>query len=249
MHSWSFNLQQAHSSTAIVKVNTIAKTQDVGSAVYLGNKRFLSAYHVIEDADSLTIVKNKKSYFAKVVSVSIKDDLAIIESAAPATRVISSIKHLVPGEKIYTLSGDGILFQGYIAKVFKNEVVLDQVVSPGVSGGGVFNQKGELIGIVSRSDIEHGLTYITRITAVPLAKERFVKKSAIDHGSKNYSYDYCNDPKTLQTWKSIIADEDINTQGLHALFLGLCEKVKRKEMTTEEANYFFIKMKKQLFGV
>lgn len=246
---FAFDINSAHSSTAAIKVETIADTQDTGTIVYLGKDRFLSAYHVIENAKSIHIPLKNKRYPAQVIAVSIKHDLALLKANIPQMKPVKQSLKVGVGEKVYILSGSGVLLQGHVAKVSANEVLLDKAVPFGTSGGGVFNQNNELIGIISRSDIAQGVTYMTPLSALTDTKERFERKPSIDHNSKHYDYSHCSDPQTLRTWKSVTKDGDTDTQGLHALFLGLCEKVKRREMTTEEANYFFLKIKKQLIGI
>lgn len=245
----SFDLKTAQLSTVEVRVNTIANTYDTGSAVYLGNNRYLSAYHVIEDAHTLNLVVHNKTHRGKIKQVSAGHDLAVIESNIQGVKPVKISDRLRAGEPIYVLSSKGLLLQGHVAKITYNEAILSMIVPTGTSGGGVFNQNNELLGIISRSDISQGLTYMTRITALPQVKDRFENKPSIDRNSKHYDYGYCTDPQTLKTWKNVTKEGDVNMHGLHALFLGLCEKVKRHEMTTEEANFFFLKTKKELFGI
>lgn len=245
----SFDLKTAQLNTVEVKVKTIANTYDTGSAVYLGNNRYLSAYHVIEDAHSLNLVVHNKTHRGTIKQVSARHDLALIESNIQGVKPVKTTDRLRAGEPIYVLSSKGLLLQGHVAKITHNEAILSMNVPPGTSGGGVFNQKNELLGIISRSDIAQGLTYMTSITALSQVKDRFMNKPSIDRNSKHYEYGYCTDPQTLKTWKNVTKEGDLNMHGLHALFLGLCEKVKRHEMTTEEANFFFLKTKKELFGI
>ena len=79
--------------------------------------------------------------------------------------------------------------------------------------------------------------------------EEFTYQETLDMKSNNYDYSYCTTDETLNSWKKIIKSGNIKTHTLHAIFLGLCEKVKRKDMTTEEADYIFFENRKRLFGI
>jgi len=117
---------------------------------------------------------------------------------------------------------------------------LDYSVPFGVSGAGVFNEHSELIGIISRSGVNLPITYAAPITAFDKVQDAFIYKKPLSTDSDNYDVSYCTEKKTLETWKKISQSTDLRMlQELHAIFLGLCAKVGRHDITTDEANYLF----------
>ena len=114
------------------------------------------------------------------------------------------------------------------------------------SGGGLFNAKGELLGIISRTSINEGISYAVSVNKFDRIKKKFTHQKAIDYNSNNYDYSHCTNKSTIENWKNLIRSDSIEVHELHAIFLGLCEKVKREEITTEIANYLFLKHRNNL---
>ncbi len=127
-----------------------------------------------------------------------------------------------------------------------NDIVINFTVPKGMSGGGLFNAKGELLGIISRSSINEGISYAVSVNKFDRIKEKFTHQKALDYSSNNYNYSYCTNKSTIENWENLIKSDTIEIHELHAIFLGLCEKVKRKEITTEIANYLFLKHRDNL---
>ncbi|MDK2791619.1 MAG: hypothetical protein PWQ25_482 [Deferribacteres bacterium] len=59
---------------------------------------------------------------------------------------------------------------------------------------------------------------------------------------------YCNDKETLQEYEDLIKKypDDMNVQTLHALWLGLCIKTGRGDITINQGNEIFDKYRKQI---
>lgn len=140
-----------------------------------------------------------------------------------------------------------MLLKGIISKKNKNSIVLNYKVPHGNSGGGVFNKDGKLIAIISRSSINEGITYATTVDRLNKITEDFNYQKVINLKSNNYDYSYCTTKETLNTWTNLAKSDDIKMHTLHAIFLGLCEKVKRKDLTTEKADYIYLENRKRLF--
>lgn len=243
------NLQSNRDRLFHLEIETIANEIAHGSAVALGKDgRLVTAYHVIEHASSIKAVDSMgMEYIANVEKVSLEHDLAYLK-IKPNNKELTNISTNQPkwSEEVYTLDGKGTLLKGIVSRHDKNDIVVNFEVPKGMSGGGLFNSLGELLGVVSRTSINQGITYIAPIGKFDLITEKFTQKSAIDHSSNNYDYSYCAEESTLQSWKNLTKTDSIEVHELHALFLGLCEKVKRKEITTEVADYLFFKQRDEL---
>ena len=140
-----------------------------GSGVILSEDgRILTCAHVVDGATSITVqLSDDTEYPATVIGSDSSSDVAVLKIDAtgltPAT--IGDSNALAVGETVVavgnpmgTLSGsvtDGIVSAvNRAVEVEGNEMNLiqtDAAISPGNSGGGLFNGKGELIGIVNAS--------------------------------------------------------------------------------------------------
>ncbi len=145
-----------------------------GSATYVGNGLFVTAYHVVDGADHIFVTDSltKTTYPCSVVAVSQEDDIAILRTPFPV---------LTPKAKIApsgVRSGDRVTGWGYgqsyandkppyKRRGFKGSVgsrgkihssatdncySFDSPAIPGDSGGGVFNSRGELVGPLFGTD-------------------------------------------------------------------------------------------------
>ncbi len=246
------NFKLSKSQLFHLEVTTIANETSLGSAVALdGEGKLVTAYHVIDDAVSIKAVDSDgREFIASIGKVSQKDDLAYLYIKTQ-DNAFAEISKNDPkwSENIYALSGDGVLLKGIISKQESyNNIVINFEVPRGMSGGGLFNQKGELLGIISHTSVNQGISYATSVKKLDHITEKFTQQKAIDFNTNNYNYSYCTDKSTIQTWEKLIKADTIEVHELHALFLGLCEKVKRKDITTEVADYLFLKHRDNLIN-
>lgn len=173
-------------------------TEGAGSGVvYSEDGYILTNNHVIEGASTINVTMNNgKTYEASLVAADSQSDIAVLKIDATGLTPVSfgdsdalSVGDLavVIGNPLGTLAGtatDGIV------SGLEREITLDgksmtliQVsasVNPGNSGGGVFDQYGNLIGLVvaksSGSDVE-GLGF-----AIPSNTVKSVVESLISNG-------------------------------------------------------------------
>ena len=173
-------------------------TEGAGSGVvYSEDGYILTNNHVIEGASTINVTMNDgKTYEASLVAADSQSDIAVLKIDATGLTPVSfgdsdslSVGELavVIGNPLGTLAGtatDGIV------SGLEREITLDgksmtliQVsasVNPGNSGGGVFDQYGNLIGLVvaksSGSDVE-GLGF-----AIPSNTVKSVVESLISNG-------------------------------------------------------------------
>ena len=170
-----------------------------GSGVVITSDGYIATNnHVIEDASNITVrMKNGDIYKADLVSADAESDLALIkvspkESLTPV--VFADSDSLKVGQQVIcignplgTLGGtvtSGIIsaldrvltIEGNKMKLFQT----DAAINPGNSGGGIFNMKGELVGIVDAksvgTDVE-GLGY-----AIPSSTAKKVLGELLEYG-------------------------------------------------------------------
>ncbi len=125
----------------------------------------MTNHHVINDADKIEVIHNKRTYIAKVIGTDPSTDLALLKVEAnnlPAVKVVSATTVNVgdwvlavgnPFNLTSTVTSGIVSAKGRDIGVLKGQFPLesfiqtDAAINPGNSGGALVNLKGELIGI------------------------------------------------------------------------------------------------------
>lgn len=172
--------------------------QASGSGVIVTTDGYIvTCNHVVSDATSIKVILNDESeYDATVVGTDERNDLAVIKINAsglvPATLGDSDM--LTVGEDVVaignplgelrgTATGGMVSALGRAVNVENTDMTLiqhDAAVSPGSSGGGLFNSSGSLIGIVNAkasSDNAEGIGF-----AIPVNDVKGIISDLIEHG-------------------------------------------------------------------
>ncbi len=167
-----------------------------GSGVIISSDGYiLTCAHVVDGASNITVTINDKDYTATLVGEDTTSDIAVIKIDAdgltPAT--VGNSDSLKVGQNVMavgnplgelggTVTGGmisalnrSVTIQGSSSANTMSLIQMDASVSPGNSGGGLFNMNGELVGIVnaksSSSDAE-GLGFAIPINdAIKVAQE------------------------------------------------------------------------------
>jgi serine protease Do len=202
--------------------------------------------HVIESAEQIQVLYNKKQYEAELIGTDPSTDLAVLkikESNLPAITLGSS-KNLVVGEWVIAVGNPFSLSStvtvGVVsAKGRKINIVddrfpiesfiqTDAAINPGNSGGALVNKSGELVGIntaiLSRTGSYTGYAFAVPIDIVKKSVEDLIKygtpQKAIFGGSV-VEHDYSNARKfrlneNVKEFKGIIV-EKIDRTGAAAI--------------------------------
>ena len=167
-----------------------------GSGVIISSDGYiLTCAHVVDGASTITVTINDKDYTATLVGEDTTSDIAVIKIDAdgltPAT--VGNSDGLKVGQSVMAVGNPlgelgGTVTGGMISALNRSVTIqgsnstntmsliqMDASVSPGNSGGGLFNMNGELVGIVnaksSSSDAE-GLGFAIPINdAIKVAQE------------------------------------------------------------------------------
>ena len=167
-----------------------------GSGVIISSDGYiLTCAHVVDGASNITVTINDKDYTATLVGEDTTSDIAVIKIDAdgltPAT--VGNSDSLKVGQSVMAVGNPlgelgGTVTGGMISALNRSVTIqgsssvntmsliqMDASVSPGNSGGGLFNMNGELVGIVnaksSSSDAE-GLGFAIPINdAIKVAQE------------------------------------------------------------------------------
>jgi S1-C subfamily serine protease len=193
--------------------------------------------HVIESAEKIEVLWNKKSYEAELVGTDPSTDLAVLkikETGLPAIALGSS-KALAVGEWVVAvgnpLSLSSTVTVGIVsAKGRRINIVddkfpiesfiqTDAAINPGNSGGALVNKNGELIGIntaiVSRTGSYTGYAFAVPIDIAKKVVEDLIKYGVAQKaifGGEIVEYDYQNAqkfgmPTNVKEFKGVLLGE------------------------------------------
>lgn len=160
----SFTLTVQNSLEGSVGVFSVCKGKSLyGGGTIVGTQgEILTVAHIVPDATCEVMVKTAGStqvLGARVVKIDTGRDLALLSVDKPTKNsVLLANRKLETGETIFTIGAPGHL-QGTVTKgIVSNTgietkatpgtILYDVTVLPGSSGGGVFNENGDLAGII-----------------------------------------------------------------------------------------------------
>lgn len=172
--------------------------QGLGSGVIVTpNGYIVTNYHVVEDADELTVLlPDKRTYKAKVIGTDPKTDVAVVKIEASNLPILpwGDASQLQVGEMVLAVGNPFGLNQtvtmGIISAVgranmgivdYEDFIQTDAAINPGNSGGALVNLNGELIGINTAIFTQSG-GYMGIGFAIPSNMAKSVMDSLIKHG-------------------------------------------------------------------
>ncbi len=155
-------------------------SEGAGSGVIISENGYvITNNHVItgdsnEVADTVTVrLKNGDEYEAKVIGNDAESDIALLKVEAENLKaaIVGNSDNLVVGESIVAVGNPlgelgGTVTCGIVSATGRtinvdgtemNLIQIDAAVNPGNSGGGLFNMKGELVGIVNAKSTGEGV--------------------------------------------------------------------------------------------
>ena len=161
-------------ATEGVKTGSFAQqyvVKGAGSGVIISDDGYIiTNHHVIEDANNVTVTlrDGQKSYTAAVIGSDEENDIALlkIDATGLSAATFGDSSSLAVGDYVVAIGNPlgqlgGTVTDGIISALTrdvtiegKNMTLLqtNAQISPGNSGGGLFNSNGELIGIVNAKD-------------------------------------------------------------------------------------------------
>jgi serine protease Do len=131
-----------------------------GSAVAIGPHRLITNCHIVQDARAIAIKQGKDIRSASLVSASPDTDrciLAVEKSLASYARTVRAFDSLKIGEAVVSIGSphglENTLGQGIVSGLRRADgmrvVQTTAPISPGSSGGGLFDASGNLVGITT----------------------------------------------------------------------------------------------------
>lgn len=173
-------------------------TEGAGSGVIISKDGYIvTNHHVIDGANKITVrTKENQEFQGTLIGSDKKTDLAVIKIEANNlnSAILGSSKDLKVGDLAIAIGNPlgqlgGTVTEGIISALDREITIggqamtllqTDTAINHGNSGGGLFNDRGELIGIVnaksSGTSVE-GLGF-----AIPIDRAKVVIESLIQHG-------------------------------------------------------------------
>lgn len=189
-------------ATEGIKTGTFARqyvTKGAGSGVIISEDGYIvTNHHVIDGASKITVTLRDGSttYEAKLIGSDEDNDIALlkIEATGLSPATFGNSSNLVVGDYVVAIGNPlgtlgGTVTDGIISALAR-EVTIENKnltllqtnaqISPGNSGGGLFNAKGELVGIVNAKD---SATEVEGIAfAIPVNKVVDIIRDLKDYG-------------------------------------------------------------------
>lgn len=186
-------------TTSETSWNGIVYASGAGSGVIVNDSGIiLTNHHVIDGATYITVrLTSGKTYDAVLVASDVASDLAVLKITAEeklTVAVFGNSDKLIVGEEVIAIGNPLGLLGGTvtngIVSALEREVRIDNekmvllqhsaAVSPGNSGGALFNMKGELIGVVNAKSSTVGAEGIG--FAIPINTVLSVYKDLVNYG-------------------------------------------------------------------
>lgn len=192
---------------SVVEINTSKQAQTLfgrtnqegaGSGVIVNKDGYIATnHHVIEGASTINVrLHDGSTYGATLVGNDKRNDIAVIKINAKGLKAatIGKSKELSVGDLAVAIGNPlgqlgGTATQGIISALDRKLQVdgmalsllqTDAAINPGNSGGGLFNSKGELIGIVDSKASGIGVEGLG--FALPIDKVGSIIDDLIEHG-------------------------------------------------------------------
>lgn len=143
----------------VVAMNENGLPLGQGSGVVVAPNKVITNWHVIEDATSVLISQNGTNYPAEVLADRRNHDLVAIRvsglSASPID--MSGVRGVIVGQPVYAIGApQGLeltISNGIVSSLRDIDgskiIQTNAALSPGSSGGGLFNEDGLLIGVTT----------------------------------------------------------------------------------------------------
>jgi S1-C subfamily serine protease len=143
-----------------------ARARDImqGSAVAISEHLLLTNCHVVRDRPVIVILQQEVSHRAKLVAADNASDRCVIESDGPALVPVAGVRpfaDLAVGERVFAIGApralERTLTEGLVSGLRpgegRNLIQTSAPLSPGSSGGGLFDERGNLLGITTLASL------------------------------------------------------------------------------------------------
>jgi hypothetical protein len=176
------------SAELVVAASALVITEfGFGTAFHLGGGQFVTAEHVVTGVTDVLLESDTFATDATVVAIDVAADVALLE-ADPASVAEVPVLTWFEGDRVRVgesagaagypvdVTGSASVTRGTVSKIASSTdgltvVQTDAPINPGNSGGALFNECGEVIGVVVSKWNEIGVEGVAYATAFDSAQE------------------------------------------------------------------------------
>jgi S1-C subfamily serine protease len=143
-----------------------ARARDIlqGSAVAIADHLLLTNCHVVQHRPVIVLLQDHVTYRAKLVASDAPNDRCVLESEGAALVPIAGVRafaDIAVGERVFAIGAPRALertlteglVSGLRAAKGRNLIQTSAPLSPGSSGGGLFDERGNLLGITTLASL------------------------------------------------------------------------------------------------
>ncbi|HUB95106.1 MAG TPA: trypsin-like peptidase domain-containing protein [Stellaceae bacterium] len=143
-----------------------ARARDImqGSAVAITDHLLLTNCHVVQDRPVIVLLQDRVSYRASLVAADPKADRCVLKSEGAALTPVAGVRlfdSVAVGEPVYAIGAprglERTLTEGLVSAMRpgkeRNLIQTSAPLSPGSSGGGLFDEYGNLVGITTLASL------------------------------------------------------------------------------------------------
>lgn len=159
-------------SASVYFLNAITQRDEkefTGSAVAIAPHLLATNCHVALSSDRTVVLDKNKPYPTKVVYQDQKQDLCLLWVSDLQLKTVKLRKSsdVKIGEKVYAIGNPHEMNRTVSEGLLSNKIPFDvgtilvtsAVIAPGSSGGGLFDENGNLLGLTTQKDAEGGYGY------------------------------------------------------------------------------------------
>lgn len=149
--------EASKSVVTVYNYDRTGKRQSLGSGVVMPNAEIATNYHVIHKASTITVVYQGRDHTAKVKFADSTRDVCTLNVSGllGTTTVVGNTKQLKIGSRVYAIgSPQGLeqtISEGIVSSFREirggRYIQSTAPISSGSSGGGLFNEEGQLVGL------------------------------------------------------------------------------------------------------
>ena len=143
-----------------------ARARDIvqGSAIAIGPHLLLTNCHVVQNRPVIVLLQDHVIYHAKLIGADATEDGCVLESEGAALTPVAGIRpfaDVAVGERVFALGAprslERTLTEGLVSALRpgdrRNMIQTSAPLSPGSSGGGLFDERGNLLGITTLASL------------------------------------------------------------------------------------------------
>lgn len=200
---------------SVETVGAAGKPLRQGSGVRISRDSLITNCHVLDEAKGITVRQENRRFPGKVVQRDEGRDLCLVSvsfnDAQKAALKLRDSETLVVGEEVFAIGAplglELTISNGIVSSLRKAEdgmlIQITAPISPGSSGGGLFDGKGNLIGITTLQAVEgQNVNFAIPVEWIKQIHQRSAERELIERAAKEFQA-RANTLKNAKQWSEL----------------------------------------------